>query len=213
MSLLLFHKHEELVHKCLPLTIAREDQPAGGRIGGNPPEGIRPALVTENTRYFATLADKEQRAELSIFISMDYDLASQNSLWKNKSTMLSADCPLVQCVVHEPKPREEKSNLESELSGHGLIVEAERPDSDDPRQNIIWNHHKIGGFPFFNRPRNLLVEQSKALQREGYLHLLQFNFPDAQDGPISGDWPFAEYTFHVFARGAGQQTDFRYCWS
>jgi hypothetical protein len=212
--LIMFHNYAHLVDKCRPFTIARDDDPQWGKIGGHPPQGVEPSVVTQFTQYFATLktGDPDQ-TELSLFISMDYDLSSPNCLWKNKTRMLTADRPLVQFVFHQPSPRGNDARFASKLSGHGLILEDERPDSDDPNDNIIWNHHKIGGSPFYTRLKYPILEETKALLERGYLHLVQFSFPDAQDGPVSGSWPFAEFVFHVFAKDIGGQIDWRYCWS
>ncbi|HXI69685.1 MAG TPA: hypothetical protein VNN22_04935 [Verrucomicrobiae bacterium] len=209
----MYHNYKHLAHSCRPLTIARDDQPQWGKIGGYSPQGVEPPVITESTRYFATLktGDAEQ-TELSLFISMDYELTSPNSLWKNQSMMHSKASPLVQFVFHKPLPRGENPRFASELSGLGLIIEEERADSDDPEKNIIWNHHKIGGYPFFARSRNSIFEQSKALLQDGYWQLAQFSFPDAQDGPVSGRWPFTAFVFHVFTKDASGQIDFRYCW-
>src|SRR5580658_8685612 len=128
----MFNNYAHLVHRCRPFTIARDDHSQWGKIGGNPPEGVKPSVLTEFTQYFATIKTGDpDKTELSLFISMDYDLSSPNCLWKNKTRMHKADSPLVQFVFHQALPRGDDARFASKLSGHGLIIEDERPDSDD----------------------------------------------------------------------------------
>lgn len=213
LSIIMLNSYANLVNKCRPLTIAGHDRAQWGKIGGDSPQGVEPPVIMEATRYFATLnAGDPAGAELSLFISTVYKPSSPVSVLKNRSIMHAIDNPMVQFVFHKPSSRGGRSNLASELSGHGLIVEDERLDSDDRTENIIWNHHKIGGYPFFTHWNKSIVEQSRALLQEGYLHFLQFAFPDDKDGPISGTWPFADLVFHVFSMEVKGQVDFRYCW-
>ncbi len=195
------------------MTIAREDRSFGSRLGGNPPRGVTPPIVLSSTRYFATVElGKGCSKELSLFLSIDYAANSSNSLWNNRFKMHSTQSPLVQLVLHAPAPRATDPALCSELSSHCLAIQGERIDSESPDENLIWNHHKIGGYPFFHHYRNPMVADANTLEDSGYLHLLQFAFPDSEDGLVSGDWPFAEFVFHVFAKPVVEGVDYHYCW-
>ena len=203
--------YADLIQKCCPITIANDDHMTGARIGGVPPQGIEPPVILDTTRYFATLPFRDiGLREMSIYLSTVYKLDSPVSMLTNRSILFTVENPMVQIVIHKPASRGEDFDLSSELTGRGLIIEDERPDSGD--LDIIWNHHKIGGHPFFRDFDDPIAAQGKDLLKEGYLHLVQFAFPDKKDGRICGTWPFAEYIFHVFAKDVDGRIDFRYCW-
>src|SRR5690242_17714303 len=94
-----------LVTTSRRINISREDSDTGSRIGGNPPDGVVPPVVTPATRYFLTVAlEGGASQELSLFVSIDWDEktcsgeSNPNNLWNNVSKLKTADCPLVQCV-------------------------------------------------------------------------------------------------------------------
>jgi hypothetical protein len=197
---------ESLVRRSRPLVITADDSQTGSRIGGLPPAGIRPRAVGNWTQYFATLRiddDADPGTELSIFLSAD----SPAHLWDRRYRLVEDTDPAVQIVTHAAAPRAKSSRFRSDLSGRGLRIGEARPDdAGNPDGD-----GKIGGPPYYHHDYIPSVREGTARALgEGYFHFLQFNFPGANDGPISGSWPFAEWVFHVFAKRSGEGYRFRY---
>ena len=67
-------------------------------------------------------------------------------------------------------------------------------------------HHKTGGVPFFAQLEGTVLRDSLEAMASGYLHILHLDFPSQEDAEFSGNWPFGENVFHVFAK-QGQEED------
>lgn len=207
-------RYASLVRRCRPLTIIAADSDTGFRIGGNPPEGVRPSMVNDCTRYFATIPlGSASGVELSLFSSFADDYEDPAWLDTNMCVLHSQKSSLVQFVVHSSARRAKRSRLKAEFGSHALRVEKERPDNQKTESNRMWIHHKIGGFPFFYHERPYVIADTNELLASGYLHLLQMASPGFDDALPEGDWPLGNYMFHVFAKETARGITFRYIWA
>lgn len=135
----------------------------GSRIGGTPPVGVFPPKTLPSTRYFATLEmGLNVAVEVSVFLSIDYSETSPANFVDNALMVHNRENPLIQVVAHRAGLRTTDETFRSEVNGLGLIIEPERPDPEDRSLNLLWNHHKIGGFPFFAQEmRNYQAKRAK----------------------------------------------------
>jgi hypothetical protein len=182
------------------------------RFGGNAPVGVSPPIVNSLTRYFATIVlDLEEKQELSLFTSMDYDEGSPTSLWVNTEKIHTADCSLVQCVIHECASRSSSTSCASDLRGHALETEAEISDIVVEPKGPLLLPSKIGGRPYFYYGQPKYVAPINDLFSEGYILILQFTYPGPKEAP-KGEWPFFDFTFHLFAKETSDGITWRYGW-
>lgn len=193
---------------CYPITIGPYVDKSSNRIGGNAPERIRSSDITENNRYFFTLALERSNKELdvSLFINESFDF-----YYDNRGRAMYGDNKNIDIVVHEPSSLSENPQSESLLSLHSLYICDEDFDSEDMEQ--IWTHHKIGGVPYFKNRSEELLTLIKNKQTEGYRHVLQLAFPDADDAHIKGTWPFHDTIFHLFCKQEDETYKFLCIWS
>lgn len=183
--------------KYWPMHIGEGDGNTGFRIGGLPPIGLKPKLVSDLTQYFGTFPIfGDQDEELSIFVAFDYlnrDSPSfiANNLWKP----LGEDVPVIQCAFHAHSKRSEDASLASEFNGCAVNIGPESMDSveNEPGESA----HRIGGTPFFYPKYAHIAAQ---LLSSGYVHVLQWGYPGKGDCSVKGEWPFANYRFHLYLR-------------
>ena len=128
-----------------------------------------------------------------------YETANPNNLWNKVSKLQTADCPLVQCVVHPRTARSHSSHLRSDLIGRALLVEQERPDIlVDPGGELLLGS-KIGGRPYFYYGTRSYIESLDQLFKQDFCLVLQYTEGGYEPGtPYMS--PFSEYTFHLLAR-------------
>jgi hypothetical protein len=188
--------------------IGHGESQEGPRLGGRAPEGVSPAL--KGARFFVTLPlTQSGDREFSVFISFDFDEMAE------ASRKLQADGNgLIDVVVHDRSRRSDSDELLSELSAHPIGIGGESPDwivADGGK--IIESGHKIGGRPYFDQPRAAMLQAVDALTSQGFIQFVQIGFPSgANDADVSGDWPFADGMFHLFARMNGEDLDWRCLW-
>lgn len=186
-------------------------------MGGEPPVDVVPSRVELMTRYLATLGLQDD-LDVSLFSTFDYE-SRQSPFYFFPATLQLHDesNALVQFVVHPRKSiRDAQSALRSSLPLLGFVfgssgTDPECPTIDDMGNPAIYEDHKVGGQPFFN---HLERDSGAALDllRNGYVHLLQIDYPSNLDTLFDGNWPFGEYTFHVFAKKTDGSFEFRYIW-
>lgn len=111
---------------------------------------------------------------------------------------------MIQCVFHERAPRCKDTRLVSDLNGYGVSVGPEL--LDDPEDNKGGVPHKIGGIPCVY-PKFKTITDS--FLNTGYFHLLQWAFPGKGDCAVKGEWPFADYLFHLFLKETKDGYDYR----
>lgn len=201
---------QTLVRECRPISICQMDALAGSRIGGNAPEGVEPDAIYATTRYLATIMLDESQA-MSIFLSFDYDEDSPNSLWKNSSTLHFHEQHLVQFVFHKPADRSRSRSLCSELEGRALKVLAIQPDIVVAPKGPLVLPNKLGGRPYFFSDASDYHHEIERIFDEGFSMLLQLTCPGFSEAP-KGDWPFFEYSFHLFFQECHDGLLLRYGW-
>ena len=199
-----------LVRNCRPIRICNDDVTTGSRVGGYAPEGVLPPVLNSLTRYFATVTLDEAH-DLSIFLGMDYDEGSPTSLWQNVVKLHSIGSDLVQCVIHGSSARSFEGFLVSELDGHALEIGDERPDISVEPKGPLLIPCKIGGRPYFYYDNRAYMASIDRLFNEGFIYLLQFTCPSAKETP-KGEWPFFEFTFHLFAKETAAGIIWSYGW-
>jgi hypothetical protein len=200
-----------LVPDVRPISISLEDAPNGPRIGGNPPEGVLPPQVSSLTQYFATLClDKSTSKEVSIFLDLDAEEGSPNSIYRNVSRLWSTET-FVQIVVHPSSRRAMSPFLASPLSGRALIIEPQRPDIVVEPGGELLLPSKLGGKPYLFYYAKDYIEALNGLCAEGFILFVQMTWPGLAASPV-GAWPFDEYTFHLFAKETPHGIFWRYGW-
>ena len=213
---------KDYTKSCRPILISSEDSDMGSRIGGNPPEGIRPKEIFDCTRYFATLViDESTGREISIFNSFERDVISDRSFHysgrsflREKNKIFEANqSSLIQFVVHEKSKRALGCvAIASELTPKSLVLKPELPDAEGWLDSEIYQGSKMGGWPYYWQNKKSITDQGNALLKKGFVHLFQFAFPDHRDALISGDWPYGPYIMHVFVDDPKDPQDIRVGW-
>jgi hypothetical protein len=205
MHSILLHRIISDARRYWPMHIVEGGENAGFRIGGMSPISVYPERMTEQTHYFGTFPFSGDRdVELSIFCSFDYNVASPLFITKHIHKPLDRDSDVIQCVFHQPSPRGNNPKLASEFEAYGVDVGPESVDEiEDERGGVP---HKIGGIPFlYPKFRGI----SDSLVNEGYCHLLQWAFPGGGDCLVKGEWPFADYMFHLYLRAFKDGYDYK----
>jgi hypothetical protein len=205
MRAILFNKITSNAHRYWPMQIAEGDSDTGFQIGGMPPVDVKPKLVTERTQYFGTFPISGiQDGELSIFCSFDYtDINSSFLITRHIHKPVDQSVEVIQCVFHPSSRQGKDSTLASDLNGYAVNVGPEALDIEDEKG---WVPHKIGGIAFlYPKFKGISVR----LQDAGYFHLLQWVFPGKGDCAVKGEWPFADYHFHLFAKKSKGGYDYR----
>lgn len=197
----------ENLNECVPFRIDIDDFDSGPRLGGRPPDGIRPRDDTE-AQYFATLSlSSDPAEELSLFFSMKGDLVAASSGKIHSS--------LIDVIVHSPRRRAISASGSSPLPEHALVLMPKRDDTfvDDEGIATIESHHKLGGRPFLLHNEVELERDITALADAGYRQVLQFDFPaGGEDAIVDGPWPFGDGIFHLFGRCSAGTWDWRWFW-
>jgi|SRR5690554_5412119 len=175
---------------CYPVIIGDYVEGNSNRLGGSEPQGVSPGDLS----FFMTLAlEREPDLDVSIFISQDFDF-----FYENRNKIIDQSSSGVKFVVHEPKSPASDVATRAMLSMHTLYVGSE--DYDSNSLDEIWTHHKIGGYPFFNVQNSDTESYINDRIRSGFFHIIQLAFPDSDDGPVEGAWPFHDSIFHVFGK-------------
>ena len=200
------------------ITISHEDSDTGPRVGGHAPDGIVPPFVNSATRFFATLElDPGTEREVSVFVSIDwddqtcYEPSNPSSLWNAVSKLMAADCPLVQCVVHQSTRRSSSPHLASDLDGRALFIAGESPDIVVEPGGELLLPSKIGDRPYYYYGTPSYIQSVHRLLEQGFCLFLQMTFPGFKESP-PGLWPFGEYTFHLLAKESGGGIAWHYGW-
>jgi len=194
-------------NKCWPLRICEEDTDSGSRLGGLPPESVILENRTGNTRYFLTIAPPNEYVQLSIFTDFNF-----SDMFDGAGVLHDHNSTLARVVIHEPRARSSSMDLASNLSAHALQIKHLTTDWDLVEGEYFpYLHNKIGGIPAIDDDSDLFISVRKILA-DNFRLILQFGFPDSNDAPVSGNWPFAAGTFYLFAKGDLAKNDIVYCW-
>ena len=187
-------------------------------LGGAPPLGVMPPRVEPLTSYFATLG-LEEGLDVSLFVTFDYTSPPASfNFFRGTYRLHDESNPQVQFVVHkQTSVRNLTSSLTSELPplAFAFGVQVTDPEVGTEGQlgdRGIYADHKVGGVPYFGQLEGE-VGAAFSLLENGFVHLLQLAFPSREDAMISGNWPFGESVFHVFARRKPGGFEFRYIWA
>ncbi len=102
----------------------------------------------------------------------------------------------------------------SELSAHPIVHGVQISDvvMDEDNNAVIRSNHKVGGQAHVINTSEGLPHAISQLIDEGCYHLLQFDFPDANDAPVSGNWPFGNGIFHLFGKEPLDRCEWHYLW-
>ena len=191
--------------------ISKHDSAIGARIGGNPPEGVKPEYIDENTSYFATLPiSKDPAIELSIFVSFG-DNFSKTDIFALRGQIHNQDSKAVQLVVHSSRPRSSSRELASEIPSYALTI-SRKVFKEKKGDFEEYPEHKLGGIPFFSYDVDSILDFINNTPANGYVHIAQFAFPNDNDVLLDVDWPFAQYVFHVFGKEDCGKLSFISCW-
>ncbi|MCC9628904.1 hypothetical protein LOC68_10880 [Blastopirellula sp. JC732] len=194
---------------CVPLVIGDGDSESGSRLGGLPPAGVTPNRLTSLTKYFCTIRVAEDPVlEISVFLSFDFAGMADGA------GVVHTSGDLFEVVTHGDSTRSIKSALASELTPHPILHGQECADKlvDDDGNEIVISHHKLGGRPFIQDSGEGLPALVRSLREEGYFQIVQIAFPDAHDGDVDGDWPFAVGMFHLFGEEPIDKCSWRCFW-
>ncbi|MEZ5941473.1 MAG: hypothetical protein R3C18_08790 [Planctomycetaceae bacterium] len=184
------------VRNCVPLRIGDGESSIGSRLGGSAPEGVRPTRVTSATRYFCTIRIVEDPVqEITVFLSFDF------SCMFDCASIVHESGDVVEVVTHGESRRGVDPKFASELTPHPIHHGQVSTDAFSHERGIrrVRPSHKLGGSPFIQESEGL-SDVIAELTKQGYLQILQIDFPSLDDGDIDGDWPFAGGMFHVFGR-------------
>lgn len=190
--------------RYFPLRIGDSDLGSGARIGGRPPEGVVPPVITPHTRYFATLPlDTNPELEVSLFTSIAPSSDDDLCLSFHLNEVKAEDSPVVQFVYHPGSCRSQKDGLNAEYSAQSLVIGEETTENFDDQ----YVGHRIGGTPFILR--HAVVECVANLLDEGFVHYVQFAYPGPYDAG-NGLWVLGNTFLSVFAKSDGRYFRFRY---
>jgi hypothetical protein len=176
--------------RSIPFRILDGESERGARFGGRAPEGAFEGRLRDDAVYVMTLPlAKGPAREISIF--------RQGELWDAMNAGLFSDERIV-AIVHEPSRRRKDRRWASHMSEHRIVLGDELDDMNtaDDGETKPRADHKIGGRPYCLQEPEL--EGAEALLERGLVQLVQLDFPSADDGDISGNWPFADGMFNLF---------------
>lgn len=192
--------------KYCKIHLLNEPATSSFRVGGCAPAGVRPQIHTGTTKFFMTIPLSSFN-ELSIFYDFNYS-SKQNPVDQRFRLVNGADAT-IQYVLHDLS-NSCVGGVPSEISCHALCADKHAvEESDTP-----YEHHKLGGRPTFSVvvPDNIMRTLSR-VESQGFKHYLQLAFPVLpEDGIVQGNWPFCEYTFHIFIREQGGFTEACFIW-
>ncbi len=189
--------------KCVPWRIAVKDSSEGPRIGGLGPVGQDVWKIAKDAAYFGTFPlTRSPKSEFSLYVRPYGELVrAQNDG--------PQDDDRVSCFVHPPTVRGKDRRFKSTLkTQHGVTLGRPRSDLVKGGDMHPYSDHKIGGRPYCCQEPEL--PEAAALMRQGFVHALQVDFPGAEDGSVSGDWPFGGGLFNLFFRPPFGPTDVRW---
>ncbi len=191
--------------------ILESDSKTGFRIGGVAPNGIKPTILNNHTRYLMTIP-LEKGKELSLFHSFNFD--DDDSIMnpsESRCCIMSSEYTGIQFVIHTEQQRGKSTEYDSELSGHSItLLEEIENDSKDTEE--CYGLNKMGGWPFLDNGFLNCRESVSELLQENFIHFMQLSFPSYLDYPVDGNWPFYEYTFHIFLKENKDGYDIRCIW-
>lgn len=219
MSLISLSTAARLERGFQKIRLAAPTREALARFGGRAPKGIIPKRRDPLTSFLLTLP-VDDRKSASFFLSVtSYDPDSALYVFSKAGVVQADDSPLLEVVIHE-------STLE--LSGESFGKEFPRlifenaDNGEDPPVDIhgafpdpddCFDHHKLGGFPYFYQANDIVTENSFLLLRDGFSHVFQLAFPGPDDAEVNCDWPFGELVFHVYFRKQQDREDIRCIWA
>jgi len=187
--------------------IAEGDSTTGFRIGGAPPVGVCPKFVNEGTQYFGTFPISGDKAEeMSIFCSLNCD-DPEDPCFVTRQINQALGPEIIECVFHHPARRAIRSGFRSELQGYPVKFGKEA--MQDPADPSAGPPHQIGGIPFLEYDHPRARKASADLLQMGYLYLMRWTFPGSGDCLVKGEWPFHNFTFHLYLKITGQGYDCR----
>lgn len=192
---------------CLPMRIVPPtDSINNGKLGGRPPKGIIPKRGLYSLKYFITVKlSGEENLFISLFVADFENLLGVRGR-VNKLGM-------VENVIHKPQQRENNSQFQSQISEHDIqILETENDSEEIDKEIIYLSGHKIGGFPHLIRNKNNLENDINKLFENGFLQIVQIDFPGNQDDVVSGDWPFGDGIFSLFGKAPFENENWFWCW-
>jgi len=185
-----------------PLRIgaSQEDSENGPRLGGRPPKGLDLSLLSPDAKYVLTVPVCEDPAlDLSVFVNC----AFRTFVGAMNNGAQSDD--RVRLLLHAPTPRGTALDHGSRLSEHPIYIGEPEQDltSNDDGGFMFHSGHKLGGRPYCIQ--ELEFPDLARLEKEGFLQLLQVDFPAESD--VRGSWPFMDGLFNVFGRTPFAGTD------
>jgi hypothetical protein len=214
MSMITISELRSNPERFVRLRLAALRSPTAFRFGGNSPKGIYPLRRTEFTSYLLTLPF-ESSLSCSIFVNLTSMEPSSPHFVFSAAGIAHDDCsPFVEALWHPPIVEIDTiqlpiqfPQLAFELEGQGCDP---MPPSDPER---CFDHHKLGGYPYFYQAGEGVIEVSRQLTADGFHHHFQLSFPGPYDAEVDCNWPFGEYVFHVFARPCEGRFELRFVWS
>ena len=177
---------------CVPFRFSAYDPLASSWLGGGAPKSHGLKVNNISHEFLLTINFLDDERQLSVFVAREYDriLSDEGvlrSCTENDSAVISD--------LSQPC-KEVSTTIGSRFQLRSLAFETPIRDGSLEDQDSVWNHHKIGGTPFIAHDR-FIAEAGKAFS-SGFIHLLQMAFPNRDDGPLSGTWPFGEDLLHLF---------------
>lgn len=193
--------------RCIPMRIVDSENGAAGLLGGAPPKGVKPQ-GGDSLRYFASVPFAEDPTlKVSIFVADYGHLVNARGAVNELS--------LLDIVVHPPELRDDKATgFQSGLSSHDLELLGESDDwvEDEDGTHVVRSGHKLGGRPHLIRETTALVTGLEKIAAEGFVHIVQFDFPESEDATVAGSWPFGDGIFSLFGRAPFGRQDWRWIW-
>src|SRR5690606_25308340 len=133
-TLSLMNLYADYERTFIPFRLKREAAPdARCSILGEPPKGVRPALIDDKTRYFATLGLIDG-IDVSLFITFDYQSEKGPfNYFAGMYKLHEQSSPFVQFVVHNRESqRAPASALKYESPPLGFVFGGSGTDPDCP---------------------------------------------------------------------------------
>lgn len=166
--------------RSIPFRIVDGPSERGPRFGGRAPDAAEVDALDDAAVYVLTIPFTPE-LELSVF--------KRGELWDAMNAGIFADDRIV-AVVHPPSARRSDDRFRSPLTEHAIVLGEEQSDASEEDEEKPRADHKLGGTPY-------CIQEPELEGAAGLTQVLQLDFPSADDGDISGSWPFADGMFNL----------------
>jgi hypothetical protein len=177
---------------CVPFRIAPWVDASAGVFGGSSPVDVEPFQAGAQMEHLFTLRWLHEGFALTCFVNSDFDV-----ILDQRGRVVPLPASAIVVSVHSSLGESGSTRCASRYSRCAMLLDLPIPEVAAAPQNMIWNHHKIGGEPYVMGTKQ--QDEVSRARKDGLHQVVQLAFPDARDVLLAGDWPFGEDNFHLLA--------------